>query len=169
MAGTQTNLAGLQVSSVTPGAPHLARRGAMIAQARTLIGTTRILIADDSTGDVKYMMTTIRIIVGNSVEILTAPSIRKAVEAVRSLAIGLIFIDDRISGTETFENSMPQLRDAGFGGPMIVVSGFLSPERRRLIFELGAVDAIHKDDIEGLRLAEAVVRALSPPPSGDRH
>ncbi len=166
MADMQTDAGRFQASSVTPGAPHLARRGVMISQARTLVGDTRILIADDTTADVKYMMTTIRIIVGNSVEIVTAPSIRKAVETVRSKAIGLIFIDDRISGIETFENSVPQLRGAGFGGPLIVISGFLTPERRRLLFELGAVDAIHKDDLEGLRLAEAIVRALPPPPGG---
>lgn len=168
MAGMLTELDGRHASSTAPGAPHLARRGAMIAQARALVGNTRILIADDNTADVKYMLTTIRIIVGSDVEILTAPSIRKAVEAVQAKTIGLVFIDDRISGKETFEQSIPQLRGAGFGGPLIVISGFLSPERRRLVFELGAVDALHKDDLEGLRLAEAVVRALSPGASGER-
>ena len=150
------------------GAPHLARRGAMIAQARALIGNTSILIADDSTADVKYMTTTMRLIVGDAVDILSAASIRKAVETLQSKPVGLIFIDDRISGVETFEHAMPQLRSAGFDGPVIVISGFLSPERRRLVFALGAVDAIHKDELEGLRLAEAVVRALAPGSGGDQ-
>ena len=57
---------------------------------------------------------------------------------------------------------MPQLRKAGYAGPVVVVSGFLSSDRRRSLFELGAVDAIHKDEIEGLRIAEAMVRALTP-------
>ena len=49
MAGMQTAMGGLHTAGAAPGAPHLARRGAMIAQARRLIGQNRILIADDST------------------------------------------------------------------------------------------------------------------------
>ena len=98
---------------------------------------------------------------------LTAPSLRKAVEIVQATAVTLVFLDDRISGVEKFENSFPQLRGAGFTGPIVVISGFLSPERRRSLFTLGAVDAIHKDDLEGLRIAEAIVRALSPPSAAE--
>ena len=136
----------------------------MIAQARTLIANSHILIADDNSADSKFLMTTIRIIVGSENELVTAPSLRKAIEALQATPFGLIFIDDRLSGIEKFETSMPQLRKAGYAGPVVVVSGFLSSERRRLLFELGAVDAIHKDDIEGLRIAEAMVRALTPMP-----
>ena len=145
-----------------PGAPHLARRGAMINMARARLGKGRVLIADDSAADCKYLMTTIRIIVGSENDLVTAPSLRKAIEALEANPVDVIFIDDRISGIEKFETSMPQLRKAGFAGPVIVVSGFLSPERRRMLFELGAVDAIHKDDIEALRVSEAIVRALAP-------
>ena len=158
---------GRLAAGATPGAPHLARRGAMIAQARTLLADRRVLIADDTAADCKYLMTTIRIIVGSDNDLVTAPSLRKAVDALQEKPVDLIFIDDRISGTEKFETSMPLLRKAGYDGPVVVVSGFLSPERRRLLFELGAVDAIHKDDIEALRISEAIVRALPPQVPGE--
>ena len=168
MAAIGSATADVRVASSTPGAPHLARRGAMIAQVRTLVAGSRILIADDNDADVKYLTTTLRIIAGSDVEILAAPSLRKTVEIVQANATTLIFIDDRISGIEKFENSMPQLRAAGYTGPVVVISGFLSPERRRTVFTLGAVDAIHKDDLEGLRIAEAIVRALSPASTGEQ-
>ena len=118
----------------------------------------------NGTGPLGFLMTTIRIITGAQDDLVTVPSLRKAVEALQAAAFGLIFIDDRLSGIEKFETSMPQLRKAGYAGPVVVVSGFLSSDRRRSLFELGAVDAIHKDEIEGLRIAEAMVRALTPVP-----
>lgn len=153
---------GLRAAGATPGAPHLALRGETIIVARARLGQGRVLIVDDSAADCKFLMTTIRIIVGAGNDLVTAPSLRKAIDVLQATPVDLIFIDDRISGIEKFETSMPQVRQTGYTGPLVVVSGFLSPERRRKLFELGAVDAIHKDDIEGLRIAEAIVRAMTP-------
>ncbi len=136
----------------------------MVARARGFLAGRRLLIADDNKDDVKHLSTTLGIIAGQGCEIVTAPSLKKAVELIAQQSFSLLFIDDRISGLEKFEHSMPKLRTAGYHGPVIVVSGFISPERRRSLFELGAVDAIHKDDLEGLRIAEAIVRAMGSGP-----
>ena len=159
---------GLQAAGTLSGAPHLARRGTVVAHARALITGSRILIADDNSADAKYLATTISLISGMQAEVEAAPSLRKAVEALRNGTPLLIFIDDRISGIEKFEHSIPQLRGAGYSGPVVVVSSFISPERRRVLFSLGAVDAVHKDDLEGLRVAEAIVRALGNPDANPR-
>ena len=150
----------IHTASTTPGAPHLARRGAMVGRARALLADRRVLIADDNAGDVKYLATTLGIISGHGCEIITAPSLKKTIEAIQQHIFALAFLDDRMSGIEKFEHSMPKLRAAGYPGPVIVVCGFISPDRRRSLFELGAVDAIHKDDLEGLRISEAIVRAM---------
>ena len=150
----------LQTAGKLSGAPHLARRGIVVANARALIAGKRILIADDNAADAKHLATTIGIISGMEALVETVASLRKAVEAMRTSKPVLLFVDDRISGIEKFEHSMPQLRATAYTGPVIVVSSFISPERRRVLFGLGAVDAVHKDDLEGLRVAEAIVRAL---------
>ena len=60
--------------------------------------------------------------------------------------------------------AIPFLRRCGYGGPIIVVSGQVDRLRRAMLVKAGAVDVIHKDDLDSVRIAEALTRASEAPP-----
>ena len=53
----------------------------------------------------------------------------------------------------------PSCAAAGYDGPIIVVSGAVTQARRSRLIAGGASDVIHKDDVDSVRLAEAVDRS----------
>ena len=69
-------------ASSTPGAPHLARRGEMINQARKLLNGCHLLIGDDDAADAKYMLTTLSIVSGADCTIESALSLNKVIAAL---------------------------------------------------------------------------------------
>jgi len=52
--------------------------------------------------------------------------------------------------------TIPLMRGAGYTGPIIVISGQVTHSRRSGLLANGASDVIHKDDVDSVRVAEAI-------------
>ncbi len=59
--------------------------------------------------------------------------------------------------------TLPFLRRAGYTGPVIVVSGQATRKRKSVLIEAGAADVIHKDEVDSVRVAEALHRVFDEP------
>ena len=75
----------------------------------------------------------------------------------------LVFLDDILKPSATPSQAIPLLRNAGYAGPIIVVSGQVTHSRRSSLLADGASDVIHKDDVDSVRVAEAIARVQAPP------
>lgn len=146
----------------TCGGSHLARKSELVA-ARTKLGTLDdILVIEDEMLDAERLTATLRVLFGYETEIRCASTLGDAVDAVISKRPSLVFLDDILKPSANAAQAIPLLRNAGFGGPIIVVSGQVTHSRRLSLLANGANDVIHKDDVDSVRVAEALARLQTP-------
>ena len=55
------------------------------------------------------------------------------------------------------------IRRAGYTGPIVVISGELTRDRRSALIAKGATDTIHKDDLNSVAIAEVLTRIATVP------
>ena len=151
----------LQVSNSSKiGRDFLVRRSTLGKRFLGLATPSDILVVDDSADDATVLSLGLRILFGQSLTPRLAGSVGAMKAAVRQRLPDLIFLDDLIEQSRA-ELSIPVLRSLGYDGPIIVVSSLVTRMRLAELTRLGAVDVIHKDDLESSRLREAILKALS--------
>ena len=101
---------------------------------------------------------TLRVIFGYATQIRTASTLGDAVNAVIERKPGIVFLDDVLKPSSSASQAIPLLRNAGYVGPIIIVSGLVTHARRISLLAEGASDVVHKDDVDSVRLAEALAR-----------
>lgn len=145
----------------TTGSGHLAKRS-NLASARAKHGLPgEILIIDDEALDAERLTATLHVLFGYQVPIRWACSLGDALDSLAENPPSLAFLDDILKPSADAFLSIPELRRAGYHGPIIVVSGAVTQSRRTQLLAGGAADVIHKDDVDSVRVAEAVDRARS--------
>jgi CheY-like chemotaxis protein len=141
------------------GCGHLAKRNDL-ASARAKHGRPgEILIIDDEALDAERLTATLHVLFGYQVLIRWACSLGDAIDSLPERQPCIIFLDDILKPAGDALLSIPDLRRAGYAGPVIVVSGAVTQSRRTRLMAVGASDVIHKDDVDSVRVAEAVARA----------
>jgi len=75
-----------------------------------------------------------------------AHDIPTAIEMCERTNPDLVLCDYRLPDGDTGGDLARQLRDSGFVSPIILLTGFLAPQVRRVADELDDVDAISKDE-----------------------
>ncbi len=149
----------------TCGGAHLARKSEL-GLARARFGELRdILVVEDENLDAERLIATLRVVFGYETHIRRAASLTDAVDSVVSEKPSLVFLDDILKPSTDAKQSIPLLRGAGYAGPIIVVSGQVTHSRRSSLLADGASDVIHKDDVDSVRVAEAL--AQLPIPAAD--
>ncbi len=142
----------------TCGGSHLAKKGELV-RARAKLGLLRdVLVIEDETPDAERLTATLRVIFGYDLQIHWAPTLGEAVDRVLESKPRLVFLDDILKPSTDALQSIPLLRGAGYAGPIIVVSGQVTHSRRRGLLANGASDVIHKDEVDSVRVAEAIAR-----------
>ncbi len=53
-------------------------------------------------------------------------------------------------------DSIPYLRRVEFDGPIVVVSGVATRERRQELLAAGAAEVLHQDDVDSVRINEVL-------------
>ncbi len=71
----------------------------------------------------------------------------------------VVLLDDVLPPNENAVQTIAFLRKAGYEGPIVIVSDRASRLRSAQLRAVGAVDAIHKDNLDTVRLGEALARA----------
>lgn len=146
------------------GSGHLTKRSDLASSRARHELPHEILIIDDEPLDAERLTATLRVLYGYQVSIRWACSIGDALDSLAEKPPSLTFLDDILKPSADAFLSIPELRRAGYDGPIIVVSGAVTQSRRTRLMAGGATDVIHKDDVDSVRVAEAVDRARSDPP-----
>jgi DNA-binding NarL/FixJ family response regulator len=103
----------------------------------------------------------LRVILGYDVNVRRASTLGSALDCVIANLPELIFLDDLLKPSDTASHTIPFLRRAKYDGPIIVVSGQVTRNRKAELISLGATDVIHKDDVDSVRLAQALARVYN--------
>lgn len=148
-------------SSTKSGGDYLAKRSGITKSRSDLPNLKDILIVDDETFDADRLKATLRLMFGYEIEIRRAATLGRALDEVIARMPEVIFLDDVLKPNDNASQTLPFLRRTGYTGPVIVVSGQVTRQRRTLLMDAGAADVIHKDDVDSVRVAEALHRVFT--------
>jgi CheY-like chemotaxis protein len=151
----------------TCGGSHLAKKSELVGARAKLARLRDILVIEDESLDAERLTATLRVLLGYETEIRWAPTLGDAIDRVIEQKPCVVFLDDILKPSANASQAIPLLRSAGFSGPIIVVSGQVTHSRRSGLFADGASDVIHKDDIDSVRVGEALARLSIPEPGGN--
>ncbi len=144
------------------GGDHLAKKSELV-RARVRLGVfSDILIVEDETFAAERLTATLRVLFGYDTVIRCASSLGDAVDRVKEQKPCVLFLDDILKPSTTASQSIPLLREAGYTGPIVVVSGEVTHSRRSNLLASGASDVIHKDDLDSVRVSEALAPFSKP-------
>ncbi|MCY0147027.1 hypothetical protein OEG84_04650 [Hoeflea sp. G2-23] len=88
-----------------------------------------------------------------SIKLEYVGNISAAVDRVKRDGIDLVFLDNRLAPNNDFRETAPQLRQAGFVGPIGIISSDISGAYFRQFREYGVDFRIGKDEIDGAAIA----------------
>jgi CheY-like chemotaxis protein len=155
---------GMAAGFISCGGDHLAKKSELV-RARARLGVFRdILIIEDETLDAERLSATLRVLFGYDTQIRWASSLGDAVDRIIAQTPCAVFLDDILKPSTTASQAIPLLRNAGYAGAIIVVSGQVTHSRRSSLLAAGASDVIHKDDVDSVRVAEALASLQQPSP-----
>lgn len=149
-------------STTKSGGDFLDKRSDLTKRRAQLPKLTNVLVVDDESFDADRLKATLHLMFGYDIDVRRAATLGRALDEVIARMPELIFLDDVLKPNDNASQTLPFLRRAGYTGPVIVVSGQVTRNRRTLLIEAGAADVIHKDDVDSVRLAEALQRVFSP-------
>lgn len=147
------------------GGDFLAKKSDITKLRLQLPSLKDVLVVDDETFDADRLQATLRVMFGYEIEVRRAATITTAVDCVLSRRPDLVFLDDCLKPSDTATDTIPFLKRAGFDGPIVVISGQVTRTRRQQLLAIGASEVIHKDDVDSVRLAEAMLRLYAVPPA----
>lgn len=146
------------------GGTFLTRKSDAVKTQRESARPSDVLIVEDENFDADRLRATLHIMFGYTIDVRRARTLGSALDCVIERQPELIFLDDYLKPSDNATHTIPFLRRCGYVGPIIVVSGQVDRQRRAMLVKAGAVDVIHKDDLDSVRIAEALARAANAPP-----
>jgi len=153
----------MATSSSGSGGDFLAKKSDLMRARAGLPALKDVLVVEDENLDADRMFATMRVMFGYGVEVRRASTLASAVDSVIAKKPEIIFLDDILKPSDNASQTIPFLRRAGYEGPIVVVSGQVTRTRRTALLEAGATDVIHKDDVDSVRLTEALQRVFKAP------
>lgn len=147
-------------SSSSSGGDFLERKSGVMLARQSLPKLNDIVVVDDEAIDADRMFATLRVMFGYEFTMRRAATANAAIDAVIAIKPDLLFLDDILKPSDDAAQTIPFLRRAGYDGPIIVISGQVTRSRRATLFAAGATDVIHKDDVDSVRLTEALHRVF---------
>jgi CheY-like chemotaxis protein len=152
----------------SPGGKHLDRKSAL-AKARADLPSYRdVLIVEDDPLDAKRLQGTLRSIFGYDISVRHAATLGQALDEVIRQFPDIVFLDDHLKPKDNASDTIPFLRRCNYAGPIVVVSGLLDQKRRAELTRAGAVEAIHKDDLDSSSIEAAIVKVHAAQAAGGR-
>lgn len=147
-------------SSSGSGGDFLAKKSDLVRARAGMPGLKAFLIVEDEDADADRLKATLRVMFGYDIEVRRAATLGAAIDSVIEKNPEFLFLDDVLKPSDEAHQTIPFLRRAGYTGPIVVVSGRVTRQRRAALMEAGANDVIHKDDVDSVRLAEALARVF---------
>ncbi len=148
-------------SAGSSGGDFLAKKSNVTKLRKSLPELKTVLVVDDEPFDADRLKATLRVMFGYDLDVQRAATLGTAVDHVLKAKPDLVFLDDILKPSDNAVDTIPFLRRAGFEGPIIVLSGQVTRKRREVLLAAGANEVIHKDEVDSVRLAEALIRVSS--------
>jgi len=142
------------------GGDFLARKSDATKIRQSLPAVQDVLIVEDETFDADRLKATLHVMLGYELTIRRASTLGSALDCVIQRKPSIVFLDDYLKPSDDASHTIPFLQRAGYEGPIVVVSGEVDRQRRAFLMAAGASDVIHKDDLDSVRVAEALARAF---------
>lgn len=146
------------MTTSSAGGDFLTRRNEVARLSKALPKIANILIVEDDISDSDRLRATLHVILGYEPQVRVASTLGSALDHVLAKKPEFVFLDDFLKPSDTASHSIPFLRRAGYEGPIVVISGQVTRNRRAELMALGASEVIHKDDVDSVRLTEALAR-----------
>jgi CheY-like chemotaxis protein len=108
----------------------------------------RVLLVDDDPAEHVLLRRKLEKAEGKPVDLDYVGDIEAAVDKVKSGAIDMVFLDNRLVPNNDFRETAPLLRQAGFIGPIGIISSDISGSYFEQIREYGVDFKIGKDEID---------------------
>jgi response regulator of citrate/malate metabolism len=144
------------------GGDFLTRKSDVIKTRQGLPALKDVLIVEDDTFDADRLRATLNAMLGYGLTQRRATTLGSAVDCVIERKPEVVFLDDYLKPSDNASHTIPFLRRAGYTGPIIVISGAVDRARETVLMTAGAIDVIHKDDLDTVRVAEALNKAFKP-------
>jgi DNA-binding response OmpR family regulator len=151
----------------TSGQKYLEMRSRFAKKLAEGTPFQRIQIIDDTALDGNVLAGLLRKALGYEVAILVARGFGPVRGQWADGLPDLLFLDDRLGPSGSANIHLPQVRRMGFAGPIVVMSGLMTRERRAEVVRLGAFDGVHKDDLVGAAVLELLLRVIETGPGED--
>jgi CheY-like chemotaxis protein len=148
------------VSGGGTGGDFLTRKSDITKLRKAIPALHDVLVVDDETPDADRIRATLRVMFGYDVDVRHAPTLASAIDCVLKRMPQLVFLDDILKPSDRATDTIPFLRRAGYEAPIVVISGQVTKKRRLELVAAGATDVIHKDDLDSVRLGEALLRVF---------
>ena len=145
------------------GGNFLAKKSDMTKSRKGLPDISDFLIVEDENFDADRLRATLHIMFGYAIQVRRAKTLGSALDAVIERRPELIFLDDYLKPSDNATQTIPFLRRCGYEGPIVIISGAVDRHRRTILIKAGAVDVLHKDDLDSVRVAEALERVHAVP------
>lgn len=144
-------------SSSTSGGDFLDKKSGLNKSREGMPKLSDVLVVDDEAMDIKRLRATLHLIFGYDLQVREAITLSSAIDEVMKKPPQLIFLDDdlKLSSDRACE-SIPYLRRVGYEGPIVVVSGIATRNRRKDLMDAGAAEVLHKDDVDSVRINEVL-------------
>lgn len=149
------------MASMESGGDFLERKSSATKQRMSLPSLRDVLVVDDSDVDANRLIATLRVIFGYDLQVRRAATLATTLDCVIERQPELIFLDDVLKPSDSATETIPFLRHAKYEGPIIVISGEVTRSRRVVLRASGATEVIHKDDVDSVRLTEAMINIFS--------
>jgi CheY-like chemotaxis protein len=147
-------------SSSSSGGDFLAKKSALVRAKSGLPKLSDVMVIEDSAIDSERMLGTLRVMFGYDLKVRIAATLAAALDLVMAGRPDIIFLDDILKPSDDASQTIPFLRRAGYDGPIVVISGQVTRTRKSVLTAAGATDVIHKDDVDSVRLTEALHRVF---------
>ena len=134
--------------------PTRSRKGDPRAAAPVVTGT--VLHLDDEEMDLELLRLHFR---ETPVQIIPVKNIKDAAAVLNEKPVDLILCELNI-GQETGEAAIPAMREAGYGGPLVVLTGEQSTERLKKVVAMGITGVVRKP-YEPLKILRLVLDTLA--------
>lgn len=142
------------------GGDFLAKKSDVTKLRKSLPALNDVLVVDDEALDADRIRATLRVMFGYDIEVRRAATLGAAVDCVLAKQPDIVFLDDILKPSDLATDTIPFLRRAEYEGPIVVISAQLTKKRRLELLSFGAQEVIHKDDLDSVRLGEALLKVF---------
>lgn len=120
-----------------------------MTQLRTANAPIRILLVDDDPAEHMLLSRKFSGIAEPTITLDFVDGIGEAVRHVQANAIDIILLDNHLVPNNDFRETAPRLREAGYTGPIGIISSDISGSYFQSFPDYGADFRIGKDEIDG--------------------